>query len=88
METGKKKNIQAISAQAHDEAADNRQLEQPLIDAARGGKFDIVIQPDSVPEDTVEIGEDMSVRFSFIKGHIRTYLIRRKKIIFFCLTGL
>ena len=54
-------------------------LEQPLIDAARGGKFDIVIRPDNIPEDAVEIGEDMSARFSFIKGHIRTYLIRRKK---------
>lgn len=53
--------------------------EQPLREAARGGKHDKVVIPDNLPADAKEIGEDISVRYSFIKGHIRTYIIRRKK---------
>ncbi len=53
--------------------------EQPLYDAAVGGKYDITLRPENLPEDAEEIGEDISVRYSYIKGYIRTYIIRRKK---------
>lgn len=53
--------------------------EQPLEVAAKGSEYDIVLRPDNLPEDAYEIGEDVSVRHTFIKGHIRTYIIRRKK---------
>ena len=53
--------------------------EQPLVELAKGGAHDIVLFPDNLPEDAVEIGEDVSVRHAYIKGHIRTYIIRRKK---------
>lgn len=53
--------------------------EQPLLEAAKGGKHDIVLKPDNLPADAKEIGEDVSVRYSFIKGYVRTYIIRRKK---------
>ncbi|MGN1254660.1 MAG: IS66 family transposase, partial [Prevotella sp.] len=54
-------------------------LEQPLIEAARGGKYEKVLYPANLPADAEEIGEDVSVRFSYVKGHIRTHVIRRKK---------
>ena len=53
--------------------------EQPLIDAAVGGNNDIVLKPANLPADVVEIGEDVSVRHTYVKGFIRTYIIRRKK---------
>lgn len=53
--------------------------EQPLEVAAKGSKYDIVLRPYNLPDDAFEIGEDISVRHTFIKGHIRTYIIRRKK---------
>ena len=53
--------------------------EQPLVDAAEGGKYDIVLRPDNLPEDAVEIGEDITVRYSYVKGYIRAHIIRRKK---------
>ncbi len=53
--------------------------EQPLYDAAVGGKNDIVLRPGNLPDDAVEIGEDISVRHTYVKGFIRTYIIRRKK---------
>lgn len=53
--------------------------EQPLIDAAVGGNNDIVLKPTNLPADAVEIGEDVSVRHTYVKGFIRTYIIRRKK---------
>ena len=53
--------------------------EQPLIDAAVGGNNDIVLKPINLPADAVEIGEDVSVRHTYVKGFIRTYIIRRKK---------
>ena len=53
--------------------------EQPLIDAAVGSKNDIVLKPTNLPADAVEIGEDVSVRHTYVKGFIRTYIIRRKK---------
>ena len=52
---------------------------QPLVDAAEGGKYDIILRPDNLPEDAVEIGEDITVRYSYVKGYIRTHIIRRKK---------
>lgn len=52
---------------------------QPLLDGAKGGAYDIPLQPDNLPEDAEYVGEDVSVRYSYIKGHIRTYIIRRKK---------
>lgn len=52
---------------------------QPLLDEARGGTYDIPLRPDNLPEDAKYVGEDVSVRYSYIKGHIRTYIIRRKK---------
>ena len=52
--------------------------EQPLI-AAVGGNNDIVLKPANLPADVVEIGEDVSVRHTYVKGFIRTYIIRRKK---------
>ena len=53
--------------------------EHPLIDAAVGGNNDIVLKPTNLPADAVEIGEDVSVRHTYVKGFIRTYIIRRKK---------
>lgn len=52
---------------------------QPLLASAKGGKFDIQLHPEDLPEDAEYVGEDVSVRYSYIKGHIRTYIIRRKK---------
>ena len=52
---------------------------QPLFDEAKGGMYDIPLEPDNLPEDAKYVGEDVSVRYSYIKGHIRTYIIRRKK---------
>ena len=52
---------------------------QPLVGAAKGGKYDIVLLPDNLPDDAVEIGEDITVRYSYVKGYIRTHIIRRKK---------
>lgn len=53
--------------------------EQPLIDAAVGGNNDLVLKPTNLPADAVEIGEDVSVRHTYVKGFIRTYIIRHKK---------
>lgn len=53
--------------------------EQPLYEAAVGGKNDIVLRPNNLPDDAVEIGEDISVRHTYVKGFIRTYIVRRKK---------
>lgn len=53
--------------------------EQPLFDAAIGGENDITLSPDNLPPDAVDIGEDVSVRYTYVKGFIRTYIIRRKK---------
>ena len=52
---------------------------QPLVDGAKGSTYDIPLHPDNLPEDAEFVGEDVSVRYSYIKGHIRTYIIRRKK---------
>ena len=52
---------------------------QPLVGAAKGGEYDIVLLPDNLPDDAVEIGEDITVRYSYVKGYIRTHIIRRKK---------
>jgi len=52
---------------------------QPLLDEAKGSTYDIPLRPDNLPEDAKYVGEDVSVRYSYIKGHIRTYIIRRKK---------
>lgn len=52
---------------------------QPLLASAKGGKFDIQLHPEDLLEDAEYVGEDVSVRYSYIKGHIRTYIIRRKK---------
>ncbi len=53
--------------------------EQPLYESAVGGKHDITLRPENLPEDAEEIGEDISVRYTYVKGFIRTYIIRRKK---------
>lgn len=52
---------------------------QPLLDGAKDGTHDIVLLPDNLPEDAECVGEDVSVRYSYVKGHIRTHIIRRKK---------
>lgn len=52
---------------------------QPLVSSAEGGKYDFSLHPNDLPEDAEYIGEDVSTRFSYIKGYIRTYIIRRKK---------
>ncbi len=52
---------------------------QPLLDGAKDSTYDIPLHPDNLPEDAEYVGEDVSVRYCYIKGHIRTYIIRRKK---------
>lgn len=53
--------------------------EQPLFTMAKGTEDDIVYKPDNMPADAEYVGEDVSVRYRFVKGYIRTIIIRREK---------
>lgn len=53
--------------------------EQPLFESAKGTENDITLIPEGMPDEVECVGEDVSVRYSFVKGYIRTTIIRRRK---------
>ena len=58
---------------------DKPRREQPLVEQAKDTKNDIVLVPEGLPEDAEYIGEDVTVRYTYVKGYVRAFLIRRKK---------
>ncbi|MBO7137917.1 MAG: transposase [Bacteroidaceae bacterium] len=53
---------------------------QPLIEAAKGDRDCLItLRPENMPEDAYEIGEDVTVRISWVGGHFRCKRIVRKK---------
>ena len=58
---------------------DKPRRDQPLVEQAKDTKNDIVLVPEGLPEDAEYIGEDVTVRYTYVKGYVRTLLIRRKK---------
>ena len=53
--------------------------EQPLVDLVKESKDEIELVPEGLPSDAEYIGEDVTVRYAYVKGYVRTLVIRRKK---------
>ena len=53
---------------------------QPLVELAKGDKRNhVVLIPEGMPEDAVEIGSETTTRISWVEGHFRCQFITRKK---------
>ena len=53
--------------------------EQPLVELVKESKDEIELIPEGLPSDAEYIGEDVTVRYAYVKGYVRTFVIRRKK---------
>lgn len=58
---------------------DKPRREQPLAEQAKASKNNIVLVPEGLPDDAEFIGEDITVRYTFVKGYVKTFIIKRKK---------
>ena len=53
---------------------------QPLEEAAlKDENSQIILTPENLPDDAVEIGQDVTTRYTWVEGHFRCQLIVRKK---------